>query len=61
MDELENDQRAGVHKALNRWKRNYELKELQIRDHQDKMRLTGHLSRLLTPSSQVSTKLEEDR
>ncbi len=37
MDDLENDQRAGVHKALTRWKRNYELKELQIQDHQEKI------------------------
>lgn len=37
MDDLENDNRTGVHKALTRWKRNYELRELQIRDHQDKI------------------------
>ena len=37
LTELKNDQRAGVHKALARWRRNYEMKELQIQVHQEKI------------------------
>ena len=35
--ELKNDQRAGVQKALARWRRNYEMKELQLQVHQEKI------------------------
>jgi ribonuclease HII len=37
IDELKNDQRAGVHKALARWQRNYEMKELQLQKHKEKI------------------------
>ena len=37
MNDLENDHRTGVHKALTRWKRKYELKELVIQEHQEKV------------------------
>ncbi|WP_172369706.1 ribonuclease HII [Sporosarcina jiandibaonis] len=37
IEELKNDQRSGVHKALARWQRNYEMRELQLREHQEKI------------------------
>ncbi|MBO1913417.1 hypothetical protein J4G37_52475, partial [Microvirga sp. 3-52] len=37
IEELKNDQRAGVHKALARWQRNYEMKEIQLQEHQEKI------------------------
>ena len=37
MDELKNDQRAGVHKALARWERNYARKVLRREEHLAKM------------------------